>query len=243
MSGSGRCFLLLHGLGATGAVWGRVEALLGERGAGRSLAPDLRGHGTARHGSDYSLDAIADDLVPSLAGEREIWLIGHSFGGYVALALASRRRALAVRGVLTVGSRVVFSDEDRAKAEELARRPARVFATSAEAVDRYRKVSGLDVTLAPDESLLARGTTAVPGGFRLAADPATLAARVPPFGALLAAASCPVLVARGEHDPLVSSAELKAVAPAAIDVPGVGHNLHVEAPATLVGLIDRMLAL
>lgn len=235
-----RCIVLLHGLGATGAVWGPVEALLAARGD-RSLAPDLRGHGAAPWRSSYSVGEIAADLAPSLAGEPELYVAGHSFGGYVALALASGWFGVQLKGVLAFGTKLSFSDIERARAAELARRPVRLFASRAEAVARYRKVSGLEERLAPDEALLARGTVPDADGFRLAADPATLAIQVPPFGALLAAVRCPALVARGEHDALVSSAELRAVAPDAVEVPAVGHNLHAEAPPAFIALLARLL--
>jgi pimeloyl-ACP methyl ester carboxylesterase len=237
-----RCFLLLHGLGATGAVWDPVAALLATRGAGRSVAPDLSGHGGASWAPRYSVGATAADLAPTVAGESELYVVGHSFGGYVALALASGGFAARVQGVLTVGTKLSFSDEDRRRAADLARRPTRIFATEAEALERYRMVAGLDAKIAPDDALLARGTVRGTTGFRLAADPATLGVEVPPFTALLAAARCPVIVARGEHDPLVSSSELRAAAPGAIDLPGRGHNLHVEDPAALVALVERLLA-
>jgi pimeloyl-ACP methyl ester carboxylesterase len=220
-----------------------VEALLAARGAGRSLAPDLPGHGAAQWATGYSVGGAAAAIAAAVAGESELCVVGHSFGGYVALALASGWFGVRVRAVLTVGTKLSFSDEERSRAADLARRPARIFATRAEAVERYRRVSGLDAGLAPGDALLARGTARDGAGHRLAADPATLAVVVPPFGALVAAAACPVLASRGEHDPLVSSAELRAAVPGAVDVPGLGHNLHVEAPQALVALLDRLLAM
>jgi pimeloyl-ACP methyl ester carboxylesterase len=239
---SAPCFLLLHGLGATGAVWGPVAELLALRAGSRCIAPDLPGHGAAPWAPRYSVGGAAAALAPAAAAEPGLYVIGHSFGGYVALALASGWFGAQVQGVLTVGTKLSFSDAERSRAAELARRPARIFATHAEAIERYRKVSGLDAVLAPGEALLARGIMREPAGFRLAADPATLGVDAPPFTALLAAARCPVLAARGEHDALVSSAELRAAAPGAIDVPGLGHNLHVENPPALLALVDRLLA-
>jgi len=236
-----RCLLLLHGLGATGAVWTPVAALLAARGV-RSVAPDLPGHGAAARAAGYSVGAAAADLATQLAGEPQLYVVGHSFGGYVALALASGWFGVRVHGVLVVGTKLSFSTEERSRAAELARRPARVFPSRAEALERYRKVSGLDTTLAPGDALLARGVVGEAAGFRLAADPAASGVEVPPFLELLAAARCPVVAARGEFDPLVSGAELRAAVPDSIDVAGRGHNLHVEDPASLVALADRLLA-
>ena len=235
-----RCVLLRHGLGATGAVWEPVKALLVARGLARSLAPDLPGHGTAPRYGHYSVGAIAAHIAAAVADERDLCVVGHSFGGYVALALASGWFGVRVRGAITIGTKLAFSDDERARAAELAGRPARDFATRAEAVERYRKVSGLNEGIAPGEALLERGTVPADAGFRLAADPATVAVEVPPFSALLAAAACPVVVARGEHDAIVSSAELRSAAPGAIDVRGFGHNLHVEAPQEILALIGRL---
>lgn len=240
MTAPSRCVLLLHGLGATGAVWGPFQALLEARGASRSIAPDLPGHGTTPWARSYSVGGAAAAVAGQVAGEPELFVVGHSFGGYVALALASGWFGVRVRAVLTLGTKLSFTEAERTRAAELARRPPRVFATQAEALDRYRRAAGLDGRPASDDALLARGTVADGAGFRLAADPATLAVVVPPIADLLAAIRCPVLAARGEHDGLVSSAELRAAVAGAVDVPDLGHNLHVEAPAAVLALLDHL---
>jgi len=51
-----------------------------------------------------------------------------------------------------------------------------------------------------------------------------------------------VLLARGEHDPLVSLQELQTHAPRAQDIPGAGHNVHVEDPAAVVALLEQLAA-
>ena len=46
--GSGTDLLvLLHGLGATGAVWAPLLEIIGTRWRGRWFAPDLPGHGSS----------------------------------------------------------------------------------------------------------------------------------------------------------------------------------------------------
>lgn len=232
--------LLLHGLGATGAVWYPVADRLAARGPARVLAPDLPGHGTGPRHATYTVEGAAAYVAAQLAGDAALYVVGHSFGGYVALALAAGGYGVQPRGVLTVGTKLSFDADEQARAADLARRPARIFETREEAVARYRKVSGLDARLAPGERLLERGVVADGSGYRLAADPATVGVVVPPFAALLAGARCPTLIARGEGDPIVTSAELRAVAPEAIDVRGCGHNLQVESPAALIGLLERL---
>ena len=55
-----------------------------------------------------------------------------------------------------------------------------------------------------------------------------------------AAAPVPVILARGEHDPMVSRDQLTALAPDAVDLPGLGHNAHVEDPAALLPLLTAL---
>jgi 3-oxoadipate enol-lactonase len=79
--------LLLHGSGSDAATWDRFVVRLTAAGY-RCLAVDLRGHaGSARCG-DYSLTGLRDDVRQLL--ERlaltDVTVIGHSVGGYAALA-------------------------------------------------------------------------------------------------------------------------------------------------------------
>jgi pimeloyl-ACP methyl ester carboxylesterase len=231
-------FLLLHGQGATGAVWnGVVRGLAAMQLA--ADAPDLAGHGEGERLEQYTLEALARSVAGKLAGGRVI-AIGHSLGGYVALALAGGSYGVEVAAVLSLGAKINFSAAERARLADLATKPARRFATRDEALERYRKVSGLGPDIAPDETLLARGICAVHGGFELAADPRTLALVVPSFATLRATARCPVMLARGERDPLVSRTEQLVLDPQAVDLPELGHNAHVEAPDTVLALIAAL---
>ncbi|MBS0374153.1 MAG: alpha/beta fold hydrolase [Proteobacteria bacterium] len=233
-------YLLLHGLAATGAVWAPLAERVGERAAW--LAPDLAGHGSAPRLGSYTLESMTAALPALPRAPGGLIVIGHSFGGYVAAALADGRLGVQPRAVILLGTKVEFSATDRERAADLARRPARRFATTAEAEARYRLVAGLDERIAPGSALLGRGTVAEAGGFRLATDPAVLAVEVPSLRGLLEAARCPVILARGEHDAVVSSAQLRAIDPQSIDLAGAGHNVHVEDPAAVAGLVERALA-
>jgi len=236
-----RTVLLLHGVGATGAVWNGVRQCLDARAACRWLVVDLSGHGASDWQPLYSVGQLAADTATVLRTAAEVFVVGHSLGAYVGLALASCWFGVAVRGVLAVGPKVIWSASDLEGARELAARPIRWYSTEAEALGRYRRVSGLDPDIAPAAAALARGIVRGKEGWRLAQDPRSFAAAGAPFASLLEAAAARVVLARGEHDPLVSSAELAAHAAPVHTVAGAGHNAHVEQPHTIVALLERLI--
>jgi pimeloyl-ACP methyl ester carboxylesterase len=46
-----------------------------------------------------------------------------------------------------------------------------------------------------------------------------------------------VVLARGEHDAMVTGDQLRALTPDAVDLPGLGHNAHVEDPGAVLRLL------
>jgi len=118
----------------------------------------------------------------------------------------------------------------------------RCYPTEEEAWTRYRRVSGLTTDIAPGEAWLARGVVKAESGWRLAQDPRTFAVAGAPFASLAASAAPRILLARGERDAMVSVEELRMHAPWAHDIPGAGHNAHVEDPRAVVALLERLIA-
>jgi pimeloyl-ACP methyl ester carboxylesterase len=53
---------------------------------------------------------------------------------------------------------------------------------------------------------------------------------------LLAAVPCPVVLVRGEHDPMVSHEQLADLVSDPVTLAGLGHNAHVEDPAAVLAL-------
>jgi pimeloyl-ACP methyl ester carboxylesterase len=239
--GSGtRTVLLLHGLGATGAVWSGVRRIIEQR-ALQWIAPDLSGHGSSAWSANYSVGQLAAQIAPLVRGGEALYIVGHSLGAYVGLALASCWFGVDVAGVLGVGPKIIWSEADLQGTRELAARPVRWYGQEAEAIARYRRVSGLDERCAPDAEMIARGVTQADGGYRLAQDPRTFGAAGAPFGTLVTSATARVMLARGERDAMVSLSELRAHDPGAVEIAGAGHNVHVENPAAIVRLLDQLM--
>jgi pimeloyl-ACP methyl ester carboxylesterase len=233
--------LLLHGLGATAAVWTGVQHVLQERGVGKWIAPDLAGHGLSDPLPLYSVGSLAAQLAGLIRGEPETYVIGHSLGAYLALALASGWFGVEVRGIVGVGPKISWPESDIQATRELAARPLRWYPTEEEACTRYRRVSGLDATIAPGEEWLRRGTVESERGWRLSQDPRTFEVAGAPFVSLTSATRARVVLARGEHDPMVSTAELQLHCPDTHVIATAGHNAHVEKPSDIVGLLERLL--
>ena len=259
-SGDGPALLLIHGLGATGAVWDGLTDLLSDHWPGPWIVPDLPGHGRSSPAPQarYSIGGLAAAVattvgagtssigglaVPTeLEPGRPLVAVGHSLGGGVAVALASGWFGVQPSAALALGVKVRWSSEELAKVAELAARPARVFATRDEAADRALKIAGLTGLLPPDTPLVDAAVVPSEGGWRLALDPAAFAVGAPAMESLLAAARAPVVLAAGEHDPMSPVEHLQALVPDPLVLKGLGHNAHVEDPAALLPLLDRLAA-
>jgi pimeloyl-ACP methyl ester carboxylesterase len=93
--GDGPTLLLLHGLGASGAVWQGIGRRLNP--AFRLVAPDLRGHGeSAKPSAGYLPRDYVGDMAAFLGHEPAcpVHVIGHSLGAVVGAQLASERPEL-----------------------------------------------------------------------------------------------------------------------------------------------------
>ena len=280
----GTTLVLLHGLGANQFVWDPLVRTIDWDG--HIVTPDLRGHGGAEWRDRYSFGAMAADVAEMLAEEYAddpYVVLGHSMGGIVGLALASGWFGAPPLAAATVGVKLHWSDDEIGRIDDLASRPPREFPDRADAVEWFMKLAGLHGVFAPDdhrievaiEAGVMRTDTDLrftddgepmridpPGpapGWCVAQDPATVEVGPPDMTGLLAAAKCPVVMALGEHDPLVAVDHHHDLAAAASSNPlaagvttpfvlaGVGHNAMIEDPqqvidwlATLPGFADAL---
>ncbi len=239
--------LLIHGLAGSSKTWDDVMPTLAERYD--VIAPDLMGHGeSAKPVGDYSLGAFASGLRDMLAvlGVPSVTIVGHSFGGGVAMQLAYQHPELVDRLVLVgsggLGREVSWLlrllslpgaeylmpfwfpkpivDGATGVGRALGRRNIR----SARLGEFWRAYSSL--AGAPNRRAFVRTMRSViePGGQAVnAADRLYLAARVPTLivwgdrdGVI------PVAHAHAAHE-LIDTSEL-------VILEGVGHFPHVEAP-------------
>lgn len=94
ITGSGPVVLLLHGFGETASVWKQQIAHLEKDYL--LVVPQLAGTGDSELIDDMSLEGMADSIRFLLQHEKidHCFLIGHSMGGYIALAFAEKYREL-----------------------------------------------------------------------------------------------------------------------------------------------------
>ena len=105
--------MLVHGLGATRALWKHVAPALAQEYEVVSF--DLRGTGESdRPAGPYSLDDFVSDLrgvIEELELERPA-LVGHSFGGSIVLGYAAEHPG-EVAGIVSIGGPVRLPDQAR----------------------------------------------------------------------------------------------------------------------------------
>lgn len=253
MSGDPRrpAVVFLHGFMGSGADWADVVSALEERYC--CVAPDLPGHGTSLGlpPEAYTIEGTAlmsRELLDGLGIPRAT-LAGYSMGGRLALYLALRHPERfsglflesASPGIEDASERETRRRADAEKAKRLESGDFGGFLA-----DWYRQP--LFASLARREGILERTVEA-----RMRNDPAELARSLRSMGTgdqpslwnELGALRVPTLVVAGELDEKYAriSARMASLGPRieAATVPGVGHNVRLEAPGEYLALLERFL--
>ncbi|PWW22527.1 pimeloyl-ACP methyl ester carboxylesterase [Geodermatophilus normandii] len=232
--------LLLHGLGATGAVWDRLLPLVERDWHGSWAVPDLRGHGRSVAEPPYGYAVHAADVasVAVACDATRVTVLGHSFGGVVGAVLAGGWYGLDVARVVAAGVKIDWTDEEVARARSLAGRPPQVFPTAAEAAERHLRLAGLAGLVAAGDPVALAGVRETSGGFSPALDPRAFGAVGPPVEEVLSRAQAPLRLAAGSADPMVGLRAMRRVDPGAVLLEGAGHNAHWEDPAAVWSLLS-----
>lgn len=110
VAGSGSAVVLVHGLGGAASNWVELAPLLAP--TTRVIVPELPGHGgSSPLAAAPNLNPFADRIAGVLEreGVQGAAVVGHSFGGSVALRLAMRHRplvgSLVLAGTAGISSR------------------------------------------------------------------------------------------------------------------------------------------
>lgn len=243
-----RGVVLIHGGGAHAGWWDHVAPLVASEY--RVAALDLSGHGDSDHRTEYhqelwAREALAVAEAANINGPPVI--IGHSMGGYVALAAAA---SLSDRlaGVIAIDSPIRDkSPEEEAAAAGQAFGPHRPYASRRAALERFRLIPEQPHKLPyivehiAGESLKRSGDS-----WTWKFDPSVFLFRRP-GPELLAEVACRVAILRCEHGLVTSDIGaqmydlLGRVAPVAA-IPEAGHHVMLDQPLALVAAIRSLLA-
>ena len=220
--------VLIHGLGATGDVWSNFLASLGSR---RRILVDLPGHGHSTELNRYSPGDLARAIAPAIPTEAV--LVGHSLGGVVGLALSGPEFAIYPRAVFGLGIKVSWSEEDTSGMARMASRPRQQFDTEGEAEQRAQKLAGIG------SGKIRRAVRRNGGSWELCLDPRAFNVGVPDMVTLVKQANCPVHLACGENDPMVTIDQLRRFDPRATCLVGLGHNAMLDSPEAIRSWLHR----
>lgn len=227
--------VLVHGWPLDRSLWSSVATDLAAGGF-RVICPDLPGFGrSAPLGpDDWTVEAFADavaELLDELALDR-VPVAGHSFGGYVALALADLQGD-RVGGLGLVSSRTTADSEAARAGRKATIERVRVQGTAALLPDLAAKLlapgASVDLRSRAERMIAACPPSAVIAGLT------AMAAR-PDRGFVLDTFPRPLVVVHGTADQIVPVAEAaQASRPAAVVsrtlLDGVGHLPMWEAVA------------
>ena len=116
--GSGQPLVLLHGLASTCHIWDLVAPILAQDHSVTAL--DLRGHGeSAKPNHGYDFASVTKDVlgvIEHLAGTSPL-VVGHSWGGSVALELAVRAPG-SMKGMAWVDGGMINASARHATVED-----------------------------------------------------------------------------------------------------------------------------
>lgn len=234
-AGTGRgTAVLVHGLASAAASWMPFIQALPE-GVGYA-AVDLPGHGGQPPAQPYSFGDMAVRVGQVCAvADPPVTVVGHSLGGAVALLVGSGLFGAQVAAVVTIGSKVRWTEAERAGAQAVAAKPPKWFESAADAGRFWQRVAGCPPGSPISPELEAQVLATDGSRWRLAYDPAVAGLGEAPLLSLVELCAAPVQLVRGELDPVVSAEDLELDGTRKVlTLQGCGHSPHIEQPVELV---------
>lgn len=226
--GQGTPLVLLHGYPLDHHLWDEVVPLL--ESTFDVITPDLRGFGQSTTvDAPYTMDDFASDLAGLLdhLGISQAAIVGHSMGGYVALAFA-RLYPERVRGLGLVSSQLAADSPERKEGR---------YKSAADVAENG--IGSVVEAMAPkfttDERLqsVARASMQEQSPAAYIGALKAMAER-PDSTESLASFPYPVVIVHGDADvliPIDRAREAKSILPHShlVEIPGVGHIPMLEA--------------
>jgi pimeloyl-ACP methyl ester carboxylesterase len=231
---------LIHGYPLDHSIWEPVVPLLA--GSYKVITPDLRGFGASGSTSrDYGMQDYAADLAEFLDGllVDQAIVVGHSMGGYVALAFAKAYPA-RVRGLGLVSSQVLADPPDRKEGR---------YKTAADVAEKGGGIvaEGMAPKLSADPKLQAFASDlirkqkpeGVIGALKAMAEREDLTGFIKGF-------QMPVVLVHGDADTLIPIDRAREVESAVLQArlfafKGVGHLPMMESPQETASALKQLI--
>jgi pimeloyl-ACP methyl ester carboxylesterase len=227
----------------------------------RVIAFDHPGFGDSEwdpSGSAYTAEGFAADLEEfrKILKLDRLALVGHSFGGRVALAYACSH-PLWIRAVILVDSAPEIDPKGAFRARQYLARIPNKFSSIEEAMaffgpiypryseEQLRRRLELYLTAGAEEGFRVKRDPAIGERYRQIVEGKTAASA--PDWASLRQAKCPVLVLRGERSDLVTPQVVKRMnlenpTIEVTEIPEAGHLIPTECPMDVVAEVRRFLS-
>jgi len=243
-AGEGLPLVFLHGFPLSRGAWSKqVDAF---QAKDRVIAPDLRGFGeSGASAGPVFMSRYAEDIHALLLhlGTGPVILVGHSMGGYVALAFAKAFPDL-LRGLVLVGTKAGGDAPEVAAARRAT-------------AEQVRKEGGAAVVESMAAKMLSASNTdagmalAVRGLMQPAHPEGVIGALLgmaerPDAGPWLGSIRVPPLVVAGADDILILPSESQSLAKAIPDaqltlIPRAGHLVAFEQPVAFNEVLSAWL--
>jgi 3-oxoadipate enol-lactonase len=242
--GKGETIVLLHGFCGSMAYWEKIAPKLSTEF--HVILIDLRGHGdSSTTDVSFTIDDLAKDIKEVLESLQvgQVYLFGHSLGGYVTLSLVEHYPE-KLKGYGLIHS-TAFPDSDEAKTGRIKA------AESIEKVGIEPFIDGLVPKLFSDDSQMnlkeeVEITRKIGYSTNSKAARQTLLAMKtrPDRNVALSNSNIPVLLVAGEQDKIISIDKVFSVKRKGIStkvITGSGHMSMLEKPDSLIESIREFL--
>ncbi len=244
--GSGRPLLILHGLFGSLDNWQGISRRLASNF--QVFGIDLRNHGRSPHSTEMDIPVMADDVFELSQQQQlaDIFLLGHSLGGKVAMELALRHPALVKKLVVVDIPPGVTAPRHTAMLHAMGGLDLQTFTTRAQMEEALEPAIPERVVRQFLLKSVERGEN---GKFRWRLNLEEIQRNYPKLNEEIPDGrryENPVLFIRASDSDYMTGADLtriKELFPRGqmVVIPGAGHWVHAEAPELFTSIVLKFL--